>query len=108
MKRKPDKIPESVLACVWFANPEELDWEDQKEIVITQVLNRGTWAAVRWIHQFYGEEEMKKVVKNPKRGLWFPQTLQFWSLFFKISLDPKVFERALFHLSPDTRLSDSM
>lgn len=100
MKKKNDKIPNSVLACVWFANPKELDWKTQKEIVIVQVLNRGTWEALKWIYHHYGEQEIRKVVANPKRGLWFPQALQFWCRYFQITLKPDKFEKALFHLSP--------
>jgi hypothetical protein len=98
MKRTPKNIPDSVRASIWFANPEQLDWEGQKSAIITSILNRGTWEAVRWVHNFYGEDEMRDVVSHPKRGHWFPQSLQFWLTFFKVSLDPRSFELALFHL----------
>lgn len=98
--KKLDKIPESVLACVWFANPDELDWEKSKAIVITSILNRGTLEAVQWAYRIYGEKDFQEVVLHPQRGQWFPQALQFWLKFFGCSLDPKIYRLAIFHLGP--------
>lgn len=100
MRPRSKKVPESVRACLWFANSGRLDWERQKDLVITQVLNRGTWEAVRWVYREYGEKAIKNVVRNPKRGLWFPQSLTFWEKFFRLSLKSSSFERALLRLSP--------
>ena len=98
MKKKTKKIPDSVLACVWFANPKKFDWEKQKETVIVQVLNRGTWEALRWVYHCYGEKEIRKAVSNPARGVWFPQTLRFWCCFFHITLNAKKFQKAFLNL----------
>lgn len=97
--KKPDKIPESVLACVWFSNPDELDWEKSKTIIITSILNRGMLEAVRWAYHYYGEAAFREVVMHPQRGQWFPQALQFWLKFFGCTLDPKTYRIALFRLS---------
>ncbi|OGQ22434.1 MAG: hypothetical protein A3I05_10035 [Deltaproteobacteria bacterium RIFCSPLOWO2_02_FULL_44_10] len=98
LKLNPKEIPESVLACVWFANPDKLEWETQKTVVITSVLNRGQWEAVQWIYRTYGEAAIKSVVAHPGRGQWFPQSLRFWLTFFSISLDSQTFQKALLHL----------
>ena len=100
MKQKPKKIPDSVRASLWFANLELLDWKKERAVVISSVLNRGTWSAVRWICRFYGEEKVRKTIARPKRGFWFPQSLRFWLLFFGISLKKEAFKKALFHLAP--------
>ena len=100
MKRKTKKIPDSVRACLWFANLDLLDLEREREIVISSILNRGTWSAVRWLCQFYGEEKVRKTISHPKRGFWFPQSLRFWLLFFGLSLKKEVFKKALFQLAP--------
>lgn len=93
-------IPDSVKACVWFADPAALDWEGNKALIITQVLNRGTQEAVRWVHERYGWDAVRDVVSHPRRGLWFPQALNFWIHFFGISLKPETYQRALFRLAP--------
>lgn len=99
LKFKKEEIPDAILACVWFADPDQLDWEKQQELVIAAVLNRGQWEAVRWVHRVYGEAAMKAVVSHPQRGQWFPQALCFWLTFFHLSLDRGLFERALLKFS---------
>lgn len=100
MIKKPKDIPEAVRACLWFSNPEELDWEENRNHIIAQILNRGTWEAVRWASEFYGIEAIRDAVKQPKRGIWFPQTLNFWQKFFGFSLESSLFQKAIFRLSP--------
>ena len=103
MSERPTNIPESVLACVWYADPEKIDWDSQKKgVVITSILNRGTWEAVRWVYRFYGEQALRTVVSHPDRGRWFPQALQFWLRFFNLTLKSDQFRKALFSLAPLT------
>ena len=101
--KRPTKIPTSVRACLWSSNLRQLDWAGQRGLVITQVLNRGTLEAVRWIIRLYGMRAIRNVVKNPRRGLWFPSTLQFWLTFFRMSIKPSLFEAALFSVVPSAR-----
>ena len=98
--KKPTSIPSSVKACLWFANPKKIDWDSQKDVIITSILNRGTWEAVRWAHAFYGRSAFRKVVLKPQRGLWFAQALSFWLLFFKKELPKKNIQEALSSFQP--------
>jgi hypothetical protein len=92
------EIPEPVRACLWFSDPEQIDWGQQKVLIITSVLNRGTWPAVRWIFYRYGEESVREAIKDPQRGLWFPHTLHFWQLYFDLSLPEDVQQKALIRI----------
>lgn len=100
MRRSPKDVPDSVRACLWFADINYLDWKKQQDLVVTQVLNRGTWEAVRWVYRTYGTKAMKASLLKPKRGFWFPQSLVFWSKFFGIKLSRETFEMALLRLDP--------
>lgn len=100
MKLNPKKVPESVRACLWFTDAKRLDWAAQKNLIVTQILNRGTWDAVQWVSRQYGMETMKQALRTPKRGMWFPQALNFWLKFFKLSLSSRVFQQALIRLNP--------
>ena len=44
----------------------------------------------------YSEKEIKKAIKNPRRGVWFRKVLNFWTKIYNIKLKKKVFERAIF------------
>lgn len=96
--KKSGKIPESVLACVWFSDPDELNWEKSKAVIIASILNRGTLEAVRWAYRAYGEKDFREVVLHPQRGQWFPQALQFWLKYFGCSLDKETYQKAIFRL----------
>ncbi|MBI2981686.1 MAG: hypothetical protein HYY44_05270 [Deltaproteobacteria bacterium] len=67
---------------------------------MTQVLNYGTWSAVKWLRQHYSDAEICEVLLQPARGRWFKQCLNFWLLQFNLILAPDVFQRAIFRLDP--------
>lgn len=98
MTKKPDNIPDTVKASLWFADTTAIDWAGQKKMILTSILNRGTWEAVQWAYRFYGEKAVKEVVCHPGRGLWFPQALRFWLTFFGQSIQETAFQKALFRL----------
>jgi hypothetical protein len=73
--------------------------KDKKEI-ITQVLNYGTWDNLKLLFEIYPEKEIKKVIKNPSRGVWFEKVLNFWCTIFNIRLKKDVWEKAIFNINP--------
>lgn len=91
-----DQVPGSIARCLWSYDISELDFDRDKALVITQVLNYGDWQAVKWLYEKYSEEDLKQVVKKPRRGFWFKRTLNFWLTIFQIDLSPEEFNRATF------------
>lgn len=94
------KIPKQFQRVLWSYDVNKLDLEEDKREIITQVLNYGTWEDVKLLFKIYPEKEIKKVVKNPRRGVWFEKVLNFWTLMFNIRLKKEVWERAIFSLKP--------
>jgi hypothetical protein len=82
----------------WSVDVNDLDLKKDKDYIIFQVLNYGTWKDLKWLFKVYSEREIKNVIKKPGKGLWFKDVLNFWSLMFKIKLKKKVFQKALFDL----------
>ncbi|MDO9530332.1 MAG: hypothetical protein Q7J27_14405 [Syntrophales bacterium] len=101
MNRFKGKIPPYIVRCLWSYNTDNIDIKADKELIITQVLNYGEWEAVKWLYKVYPEDEIKQVVRHPRRGLWLRQVLNFWLTMFKIRLPYHVSDRAIFHLEPD-------
>lgn len=93
MNRK--KIPKFIAPCLWPYKIEELDLKGDKELIITQVLNHGDMRRIRWLYSVYGEDEIKKVVSNPQRGIWSERALNFWEILLGIRLPKKVKEKAI-------------
>jgi hypothetical protein len=90
------KIPKSLQWLFWSYKIESLDLERDKDYIISQVLNYGTEKELKWLFKVYPEKEIKKIVKNPRRGVWFKKVLNFWLTIFGIKLKKKVFEKAIF------------
>jgi len=91
-----NQVPASIARCLWSYDISELDFDRDKDLIITQVLNYGDWQAVKWLYGTYSEEDVQQVVKRPRKGAWFKRTLTFWLTIFQIDLSPQEFERATF------------
>lgn len=100
MKRKM-QIPESIKSILWSYDLTDVDVEENKEMIITQVLNYGTWEDVKTLLKVYGEAEIKEVVSHPKRGYWWRKVLNFWVTVLDIKISKKNFEKAVIKVKPE-------
>jgi hypothetical protein len=89
------EFPESVVSCLWSYDIENMDIQENKDLIITQILNHGVWYDIKWLYSVYSERDIKRVVMNPARGMWFPKALNFWQTVLDIKIDKKIEERAL-------------
>ncbi|MFQ6050021.1 MAG: hypothetical protein ACE5J0_03255 [Candidatus Paceibacterales bacterium] len=90
------KISKKMRWLFWSYDIASLDLEIDKEYIITQVLNYGTWEDLRWLFKAYPEKDIKEVVRNPRRGVWFKKVLNFWTTVFNIKIKKEVWEKAIF------------
>ena len=96
MPKKTKKVPKQFQRVLWSYDISKMDLEEDKKEIIAQVLNYGTWEDLKLLYKLYPEKEIKKVIKNPRRGVWFKKVLNFWLTIFGIKLKKKVFEKAIF------------
>jgi hypothetical protein len=96
MSKKAKKVPKQFQRVLWSYDISKMDLEEDKKEIITQVLNYGTWEDLKLLYKLYSEKEIKEVIKNPRRGVWFKKVLNFWTKIYNIKLKKKVFERAIF------------
>jgi len=96
MPKVKAKIPQKMKWLFWSYDIKSLDLKEDKDYIIPQVLNYGTWEDLKWLYKVYSEKDIKKVVKNPRRGLWFKNVLNFWATIFNIRLKKEVWEKAIF------------
>lgn len=94
LKRK--KVPKQLQRALWSYNINKMDLIEDKKEIITQVLNYGDWKDLKLLYQLYSEREIKEVVKNPGRGVWFEKVLNFWTKIFNIKLKKELWEKAIF------------
>ena len=93
-------VPKFLQSALWSYDVTKLNRRRDKKYIITQVLNHGTWEQVQWILKTYTQEEIREVLKNPSRGIWFSDALNCWLTIFKLKLPKQKYEQALFSLSP--------
>jgi hypothetical protein len=96
MSKVKTKIPQKMKWLFWSYDIKSLDLKEDKDYIIPQVLNYGTWEDLKLLYKLYSEKDIKKVVKNPRRGIWFKKVLNFWTTIFNIKLKKEVFEKAIF------------
>lgn len=97
---KTKKIPKSLQSVLWSYNLNAMDLEEDKEAIITQVLNYGSWEEIKWLYSVYPEGDIKLVVTHPKRGLWFERVLNFWEKMFDIHIPKKIRHQSIFNMRP--------
>ncbi len=90
------KIPSKMKWLFWSYDIKSFDLEIDKDYIISQVLNYGTWEDLKLLYEIYPTKDIKEVVKNPQRGIWFEKVLNFWTLMFNIKLKKEVWEKAIF------------
>ena len=95
-KNKIKKVPKQFQRILWSYDINKMDLEGDKKEIITQVLNYGTWEDLKLLYKLYSEEEIKEVVKNPRRGVWFKKVLNFWTTIFNIQLKKEIWDKAIF------------
>jgi len=90
------KIPSKMKWLFWSYDIKSLSLKKDKDYIIPQVLNYGAWDDLKWLYKVYSEKEIKKVVENPRRGIWFKKVLKFWTTIFNIRLKKDVWKKAIF------------
>ncbi|MBL7764397.1 MAG: hypothetical protein JNL23_13305 [Chitinophagaceae bacterium] len=78
MKGKPDISKKAF----WDIRFEDLDFEKNKEYIIAKIFEYGKWEDMIAITRYYGENEIKAVLK--KHLFFFPDTISFISTIFDI------------------------
>lgn len=89
------KIPKKMKWLFWSYDISSLDLKKDKDYIITQALNYGTWEDVRWLFRVYSEREIVKIIKTPSHGLWLEEVLNFWLKIFDIKLKKNIYQKAL-------------
>jgi hypothetical protein len=99
-KEKDKRILKKLQKILWSYDIDSLDLEKDKDYIVTQVLNYGTLEGVKLLYKLYSEEDIREVVKNPKKGLWFKKVLNLWCLWLDVKIKKEVFQKAILDINP--------
>lgn len=93
-------LPSFLQPCLASYDLSKMDPQSDKELIITEVLNKGDDQDIRWLGKTYTQEEIKQVVASPTRGMWLESILAYWLKIFDIKLPKDVFQKAIINLNP--------
>ena len=99
--RREKQLPQSIKTVLWSYNIDTVSLERDKETIITQCLNYGTLEDIKWVLKTYSEQEIRKIVSHPKRGMWWKKTLNFWITILDEKIPKKDFENATIKIKPE-------
>lgn len=93
-------LPKFLQSTLWSYDLKSLDIKKDKNIIITQILNHGSWQQIQWLRKQYSLREITNVISNPGKGLWYSDVLNYWQIILGINLSKKKIQQALFSLTP--------
>ena len=93
------RLPKFLQPYLASYDLKNLDLKKDKELIITEILNKGDDKALIWLGKNYAVDEIKKVVSAPKRGMWLKGVLSYWLKIFNIDLPRNIFEKAIIDLN---------
>lgn len=97
--KKTKNLPKSFQRALWSYDINRLDAEKDKVEIITQILNHGSPEDLKMLFEIYSDSEIKEIIKNPRRGVWFEKVLNFWATVFDLHIKKDVWQKAIFDIS---------
>ncbi|MEK7169017.1 MAG: hypothetical protein AAB778_03330 [Patescibacteria group bacterium] len=93
-------VPNFLQSSLASYDLSKIDIERNKDIIITEVLNKGDGKALDWLTNTYSKNEIKKIVSKPTRGLWMKSVLDYWVKVFKLKIPKPVYFKSIINLNP--------
>lgn len=82
--KQKTKLPEFFRYLLWSYRFPAIDLEDDKERIIINTINYGDWEHWRWIVNYYGISEVKRIIENTPASEFRPRVLKLIRLLLKI------------------------
>lgn len=80
------KIPKIIHPYLWFNDIELMDLEKDKQRIILNVLNYGSFDATKWLFDNYSKNEIRQIVKKQgAKGELDKKSLNYWCLVLEIN-----------------------
>ena len=102
-KAKNRKLPRFLQPILWSYDISKMNTEDDKDIIIEQILNYGAEEELKWLIKTYRDRDIRNVLSHPSRGNWFPDVLNYWLNILNIKLDKDDYELAIRDLCPSPK-----
>lgn len=92
-------LPRFLKPCFPSYDLKSLDLKKDRDLIITEILNKGDERMLSWVGKNYSVKEVKQVVSSPSKGMWMKSILSYWLKIFNLELDKKIFDKAVIDLN---------
>lgn len=81
------ECPPSVRSLFWEYDVPELDWDEDRDLIIRRVLTEGTWDAIVWLRDRLGGATLRRWIEARFGDALSPRQLRFWELVLDLPSD---------------------
>ncbi len=78
-------LPPFFKQLFWYCDFLKINPQENKEEVIIQTINYGSWRHWQWIFKYYGPEKSKKIIENIPMSAFRERALKLILLIFNIN-----------------------
>jgi hypothetical protein len=87
-----DQLPQGLWPYFQEYNPDQLNLELDKDLIMQRTLEFGTWDEVRWLFRRYGKQLIQTFLRKRGKRMLSPVTFHYWCKLLKIGkLEPSPF-----------------
>ena len=90
-KSKSRNLPEFLRPFLWSYDFDNLDLQEDKKVIIKNILDFGTKEATDWLEENYSRDEIQEVIKKTVRTEWSKKSINLWELIYEVSPREKRF-----------------
>jgi len=98
-------LPSFLQGYLWSYDVKKLDKKLHKETIITSILDLGDVKAISWLFKNYSLDQIKSVLKNPRRGVWHKTSLLYWQRIFDVKAEKLKQDLAYINIDPNANIN---
>lgn len=81
-----ESLPASVTRLLWDVEPDSIDLDRDRALVMERVMSRGTWDAMQWLRARYSREQLAEFVRTRGIRRLSPRDLAYWALITDVDV----------------------
>jgi Family of unknown function (DUF6922) len=72
-------LPEFVARLLWDVDPQAVDPERDRALILERVMSRGSWEAMKWLRARYSRDELADFIARHGASRLSPRDLAYWA-----------------------------
>ncbi len=83
-KKRVKNLPKFFKSILWSYDFSLVDPQKNKKRIIINSINYGEWKHLKWIIDYYGKDQVKKIIKNTPKTEFLKSPLALITLLLNI------------------------